>query len=694
MMTLASGAAWALAIETPPEVDRADPLLQLGLLDVTKTPYRADPTGEKDSTKAVQQAVNDARDYQYVCFFPEGTYLISETISCEQPVYKLDRPLHADGQTQNYWGDRDRPCILVGSAKGRRPVIRLAPDAKGFDDSAKPQPAIHIWAQTRDDEKGKNEPIWGKEQPNISFNQMFRGIDIDVRGHAGAIGIRHAGSQGSTIEDVTIQAEGAFAGMENCSGQGGGTYNVAVLGGRYGLRAFIECRFPMLAGCVFKGQTAAAVSYAGRRIPILFVGCDFEPKSGPVFETEAGLNVIDSVISAAGGDIVAAKSTGGIYLENVFVTNAARVMSGSAGLPGPKDWTLVQRYSCCPANAVQRVNGKNFSGEIAQFAPAAEAPLYQTLHDKHLWKDWPSFEDSDVANAKTLGAKGDGVADDTTALQAAIDAHEKVFLPRGTYRVTRSLVLGPKTCLFGVARLYSTIQATDGFGEKGQPLVTTVDDANAVTRLSYLSLAQFDTDPNVNLLTWKAGRASQIRNVYFELKVVKGEKRKVEDHTTTLVTGHGGGRWYAVNAVEGLFARTTGAPGYRRILVDGTHEPLSMYALNIERVVANPQSEIRNACNVRIYYFKAEAGTSGEDSRNTPLRIVDSSDVAVYCLSGNIEIGDGRAMVEVVDSKGVTLTNAKSSREGPFFTLSERSNGQTFTIPSNTAVGLFSSSGE
>ena len=80
---------WALAIpamttaaEVPAGADPRDPLLNLGCLDVTKTPYLADPTGTADSTEAIQRAVNEARDHRLVCFFPEGTYLISDTISC------------------------------------------------------------------------------------------------------------------------------------------------------------------------------------------------------------------------------------------------------------------------------------------------------------------------------------------------------------------------------------------------------------------------------------------------------------------------------------------------------------------------------------------------------------------------------------------------------------------------------------
>jgi len=48
-------------------------------------------------------------------------------------------------------------------------------------------------------------------------------------------------------------------------------------------------------------------------------------------------------------------------------------------------------------------------------------------------------------NVRQLGAKGDGSADDTSAVQSAIDAAVKargghIYFPAGRYRITKSLV--------------------------------------------------------------------------------------------------------------------------------------------------------------------------------------------------------------------------------------------------------------
>jgi hypothetical protein len=653
----------SLERKTPPGVSATDPLLSIGCLDVTKAPYFADPSGEKDSTAAIQHAVNDARDYQYVCFFPSGTYLISDTISCEQPVQKLDKPRFTDGMRQSYWDIPSRTCVLMGSTAGKRPVLKLAAKVKGFDDPAKPKNAVYIWAQTRNDAPGKAEPEWGKEQPNISFGHTFRGIDIDVRGHAGAVGIRHTGSQGATLQDCTIYAEGAYAGMNNCPGQGGGTYNIEVLGGQYGIFAGPECRFPMLCACVFKGQTKAAVSYSSQSPPMVLVGCLLEGDGPAAIDLSTnkgltGVSVVDCVISLnKPGPVFATGGRENLFLENCFVKGATAVHKAGSKIPKPGQWTKIDRYSWSAGNSVTCINGAiTPNREIVRWSASGVAPSYSEIHSRH-WSKTPSFQDKDAVSVKSFGAKGDGETDDTAAFKAAIAKHDKVFVPRGAYRISAPLALGAKTALFGLHRSFSTLRFGDPGADSDAAVITMPDDARANTSLTFLSIA--------GLIQWTAGRG---------LLVMAPARLRI--------TGNGGGRFCGVTGIH---------QGFR---VEGTKEPIAFYALNVERIRTNPQSEIRNARNVRIYFLKVEATPTGygvgvaEGTGNTPLAIVNSRDVRVYCVNGNVVTAEKRPMVDVINSEQILISHAKSFKTGDFSQVREVRGKAVIEVPSDRASAL------
>ena len=68
---------------------------------------------------------------------------------------------------------------------------------------------------------------------------------------------------------------------------------------------------------------------------------------------------------------------------------------------------------------------------------------------------------ADVVNVKDFGAVGDGVADDTAALQAAINAGGRVFMPAGTYLIAGTLDIPTSNLwLVGAGRRQTFIKAS------------------------------------------------------------------------------------------------------------------------------------------------------------------------------------------------------------------------------------------
>jgi hypothetical protein len=649
----------------------------MGILDVTQKPYTADPKGKKDSTDAIQKAVNDARDSGLVCFFPEGTYLVSDMISCKQEVIKRDFPTTNAVGTRHYDAIL-KPMILMGSTKGKRPVIKLSKNAKGYNDPSKPKKVIWIWAQGWFDAPGKDEPEWGAEQGNINFNHFFMNIDIDIRGHAGAIGIRHSGSQGSAMMNSTIFAEGAYCGMNNCCGQGGGTYNMQVIGGDYGIVLDSDSRFPMLTSCTFSHQLKSSVGYIGPRIqvPSMFVGCRFNPKADKAIdisniESHGGLLLIDCVFELnKPGEIAETRKKENIYIENSFCINSRAIYPEGAQIDSPSNWTFIKQFSSSDKSGIKMINGEQVNDEIFIKTEGVDSPVYKDIHDQH-FKNIPSFEDSDAVNVKDFGALGDGITDDTMAFRMAIEKSDKIFIPKGHFKLSGSLKLNENTKLFGISRVFTiigNIEPDTGTNLRNNPQLqedaksfklTTIDHPKASPGLYFLTIGK-DID-------WSSGQSTWF--------LTNGRPR---------IQGNGGGKFYGFGAM------------HSPLIFEGIKNPTSFYALNVERVKKDPQSEIRNCSNVKVYYFKVEAGSSQSSNMedlsdaNTPCIISNSDNISVYCMTGVvIKLREDQPMLGVVDSKNIKLIHIKSFQPGVFPQVKEKYGNTDFFVPGDKLGSLY-----
>lgn len=69
-----------------------------------------------------------------------------------------------------------------------------------------------------------------------------------------------------------------------------------------------------------------------------------------------------------------------------------------------------------------------------------------------------------AANVRAFGAKGDGVSDDTAAIQAALDKSARVYIPAGIYRVDAriGLIIRDGTEILGEGRTRSILLAKPG----------------------------------------------------------------------------------------------------------------------------------------------------------------------------------------------------------------------------------------
>lgn len=107
-------------------------------------------------------------------------------------------------------------------------------------------------------------------------------------------------------------------------------------------------------------------------------------------------------------------------------------------------------------------SGQAAAGYAAQTGPTAGSPISQSLQN---WLD-------QFATVKDFGATGDGVTDDTAAINRALyqiycrevnpQIRRGLFFPAGVYRVTESIIIPPFATLYGEGADNSVIQMSSG----------------------------------------------------------------------------------------------------------------------------------------------------------------------------------------------------------------------------------------
>ena len=143
-----------------------------GVIDVTKSPYYAVPNDNKDDTEAIQHALNDYPNSNKIIYLPNGVYDVSDTLTWPEG---------------SHGGLYMKRTILQGQNM-EKAVLRLMPDAPGFDNSSNPKAVIFT----------------GKA-PAQRFRNAVRDLTVDVgSNHSGAVGIKFIANNQGGIRNVKI----------------------------------------------------------------------------------------------------------------------------------------------------------------------------------------------------------------------------------------------------------------------------------------------------------------------------------------------------------------------------------------------------------------------------------------------------------------------------------------------------------
>lgn len=402
-----------------------------GLLNVCLPPYSADPTGRRDSTEAILRALDDVTNMTKVAFrqglseiellpdtgihyhgvgvechkadgviratccvrlpsvpvvyFPEGTYLVSDTL----------RYRHKD--LQNTYGSEMNQWIRLRGAGVDRTVIRLKDRSPGFGAGAS-KPIVSFMAG---------------ERSNVSMSNYCEDLTIHSgSNNPGAVGLDFFANNSGAVRHVKIvSGDGAgFAGLQLGHSNYSGILvkHVEVEGFDHGLHAdsgtfgmFAHAEDVRVRGQKVSAITVGAISLSLRKIHTQDVPVGLTCTSPQGFTV-----LVDSALDGKGPKGIVHQA-GGLYVSNVTVT-------------GFDDAGTIQ----------ERVSPAAFGDKPGMARlPIEETPVYQKSAKS-------------PAGIRRFGAIGNGVNDDSPAIQAALDsgAAEIIFEP-GRYLLNQPVVI-------------------------------------------------------------------------------------------------------------------------------------------------------------------------------------------------------------------------------------------------------------
>ncbi len=695
----------------------SDPLYAKGYLNVKW--YGVSPTASAaTNTLGINQAIIDAYNREnntaisgggtqkgsLSLYFPPGTYNVNNTLKAHTSTGTPASIGNAFDKPKNH-------LTMVGSTTGAsRPKLKLIAGAVGFGNSGSPKYLLEFRNWKVDTLTGGI--ILNDEEPDEGYYQMLRGIDLDCGGNAGCTALYFNNAQNSSIEDVNIDITNAHTGIKGGAGPAGGIINVVIKNGRNGIDATGDSlqsgsATMVVAGVKLLNQTENSLIHGGFA-PITMVGFEIVTPNGSTragLKTQLGfsqanfaaISLVDGIIRMGGQPTVAAidnTNKKNFYARNVYITPSGTFTGTTKVLKsvdletvaGPKQ--LINEYSYTmppgpgiPTDETYRVsqnliNGTIGTAKVVSILPNAASPPTD-LVSRHSWLRLPSVDDADAFDVRN-GGINPGTAwnptpVDAQALQDIIDAHQKVFMPKGVYQLKGTVTLRFNTILFGAGRGLTRIEVHPDFSNNvvsETPVITTDNVDNATTYLGDLSIGVDATDlvnDYFTALHWRAGASSMVHmgTVYRSPSNTTPINRyDTNPHNLIKITDNGGGRWYFPGSIK---AFTSDDPLYRIIKVHKTTQPLWLYSLNIEHP-RGPETyvELNNADNVRVYQIKSEyTGDPAYAILSSVMQIRNGSENVG--LFGHAALRNGlenKGAIEFLYSNNVLATLIAPQRDG------------------------------
>lgn len=590
---------------------------------------RAD--GVTDDSAALQAAINQVQETanEGIVFVPSGRYRITRTIYV--------------------W-----PSVRIIGYGPTRPVFVLAPDTPGYQNHLG---YMFFFAGGRPGYL----PRWFHPNPSApatpgtvppdntvpdanagTFYSAMSNVDFEIgKGNPGAVAIRFHVAQHSYLSHIDFHIGSGLAAVKEVGNE---AEDLHFYGGQYGI----------LSGQTSPGWqfTLLDSTFAGQRV-------------AAIREHEVGLTMSHDVIRNEPRGIIMDRG----YPDEVWIdhTRFENIQGPAITISddlNPRTEVSMRKIACVhvPVFAKLRESGKTVTGKGASYfvssfthgltlADVADQGRILTRFQAQAQARLPSDATpvirplppmQDWVNVQSLGVKGDGVTDDTAALQRAIDDHRVLYFPIGHYIITNTLHLRPDTVLIGLHPSSTQLVIPDGtpaYQGVGAPVPLIEAPKGGDNIVTGLGLYTNGINPRAVAALWMAGPQSLMDDVRFlgghGTDTASGKRLNPYNNTHTadpdilrrwdsqypsLWITNGGGGTFADIWTPSTFAQAG-------LYISYTSTPGRIYELSCEHHVRN-EVKLNHVANWQIIALQTEEEW-GESASALPLEIENSRNILI-----------------------------------------------------------------
>ena len=387
-----------------------------GVVNVTQAPYFATGDGVADDTEAIQQAMNDHPDGNFIIYLPEGVYRITD---------RIDWPRVDENDTNCGTEQSCRYTILQGDGPDRT-LIQLADNNEGYQDAKNPRALL-----------------WCGQGVAQRFRDGLRGMTVNTgQGNPGAIGVQFNANNRGGIENVVL-VDGDNSGQIGIdlsyTDEIGPLLvkDVEIEGFNRGVQTFFNVNSMTFEDITLRNQRQYGFRILQQVVTIRRLTSFNSVPAVYAFNQGSYVTLLDSELNGLNGTGTAILYGTEIFIRNVATTNYGAplkfILNGTTPINvGSGDDFIAEYTSAEPLSLC--VNEKtSLSLPVEETPDIAREPI----------SAWVSVED--------FGATRGDDTDDTQAFQEALNSGAKtIYVPVTSFRrqngfITQGTITVPAT---------------------------------------------------------------------------------------------------------------------------------------------------------------------------------------------------------------------------------------------------------